>query len=81
MIDPVRGIETNFLAPSSEFHSQAVKAHGQQVEDHLFKPLQPPPKKKDRFVHFRGIYMGIYILVSTGKLKRCDFDFYNVLTF
>jgi len=32
-------------------------------------------------VHFRGIYMGIYILVSTGKLKRCDFDFYNVLTF
>ena len=22
--------------------------------------------------------MGVYILVSTGYLKRCDFNFYNV---
>ena len=25
--------------------------------------------------------MGVYILVSTHNLKRCDFDFYNINTF
>ena len=38
-------------------------------------------QKKDLFAQYGGIYMGVYILVSTDKLKRCDFDFYNVLTF
>ena len=36
-------------------------------------------QKKNIF--FRGIYMGVYILVSTDKMKRCDFDFYNYLSF
>jgi len=45
------------------------------MEDHQFKPYQPPIKKKDLFAQYGGIYMGVYILVSTQKVKRCDFGF------
>ena len=51
------------------------------MEDHQFNPHQPQGKKKDLFVQYEGIYMGVYILVSTQKVKRCDFDFYNILIF
>ena len=51
------------------------------MEDHQFNPHQPQGKKKDLFVQYGGIYMGVYILVSTQKVKRRDFDFYNILIF
>jgi len=51
------------------------------MEDHQFNPHQPQEKKKDLFVQYGGIYMGVYILVSTQKVKRRDFDFYNILIF
>jgi hypothetical protein len=51
------------------------------MEDHQFNPHQPQKKKKDLFVQYGGIYMGVYILVSTQKVKRRDFDFYNILIF
>ena len=61
--------------------AQWSKSSGWQLEDHLFKPHQPQPKKKDLFVRCRGIYIGVYILVSTDKMKRCDFVFYNYFNF
>ena len=51
------------------------------MEDHQFNPHQPQEKKKDLFVQYGGIYMGVYILVSTQKVNRRDFDFYNILIF
>jgi len=51
------------------------------MEDHQFNPHQPQEKKKDLFVQYGGIYMRVYILVSTQKVKRRDFDFYNILIF
>ncbi len=35
---------------------------------------------KNLFIQYGGLYMGVYILVSTHKLKSGDFIFYNVLT-
>ena len=51
------------------------------MEDHQFNPHQPQEKKKDLFVQYGGIYMGVYILVSTQKVKRGDFDFIIFWTF
>ncbi len=51
------------------------------MEDHQFNPHQPQEKKKELFVQYGCIYMGVYILVSTQKVKRRDFNFYKILIF
>ena len=49
------------------------------MEDHQFNPHQPQGKKKDLFGQYGGICMGVYILVSTHKVKRCDFKKIKIL--
>ena len=46
-----------------------------------FKPQQPPPKKKDNFMHSREVYYYKNILVSTHHLKSGLFTFYNFYNF